>query len=78
MEEGVKGGSLRCLHVRLLGVGRGQELLGLGSWPPLSRMEQCREAAGGRPLRMLHSRESFSMCKAERGDVQRSAVQWHV
>lgn len=35
----------------------------LGSWALLSRMEQHREAAGGRALRILKSREGFSVCE---------------
>ena len=47
--------------IMLLGVGRRQGMPGLGSWPPLSRMEPHREAAGGRPLKMRYSREDFSV-----------------
>lgn len=51
---------------------------GLGSWALLSRMEQHREAAGGRALRILKSREGFSVCvsKGEHVHIQRSAMQW--
>lgn len=51
------------LDITLLGVGKQQEVLGLGSWAPLSRMEHHREVAGGRPLGMLKSREAFSICE---------------
>lgn len=56
-----------------LGVGRQRGMLGLGSWPQLSRMEQLRETAGGRPLKMLESREGYSVSKGEHVDIQRSA-----
>lgn len=49
--------------ITLLGVGRQRGMLGLGLWPQLSRMEQLRETAGGRPLKMLESRERYSVCK---------------
>lgn len=45
--------------IMLVGVGRWQGMPGLGSWPLLSRTEQRREAAGGRPLKMLESREGL-------------------
>lgn len=48
------------LHIALLGVAKQQEVQRLGS---LSRMEQHREATGERPLRMLKSREAFSICE---------------
>lgn len=60
-----EGQSEVCLvfGVMLLGVGRWQGVPGLGSWSPLSRMQQLRGAAGGAPLRMLESKEGFSLCE---------------
>lgn len=47
------------LDIALLGVGKQQEVQSLGPQAPLSRMEQHREAAGGRPLRMLKVQGGF-------------------